>query len=287
LATTLGIPPKPLGEAMRLLVLKYYYNAKYHNVLLCIILENLFDFSITLFIGLIAAIFLPFPTIMDRLLLTVLFIILGIIFVAVFYYFLQQANIKIKTGDVVFSFLRQILTNAWEQIKKLKLLSFRVLFFSVFLTLLKMFFISIRIYFIFLVFGVEINYFVVLGLWALCELIAGASLLPGGLGAYELAFVFLSGVLGITGSVAFGVILLERIFSLWIPLIIGTTIIFFSKKPIKEMKEEFFKYAQIQVSNLFKVYLKTTAIADKIKDDAKKLRKNISPRKKVAKINKK
>ena len=137
LATTLGIPPKPLGEAMRLLVLKYYYNAKYHNVLLCIILENLFDFSITLFIGLIAAIFLPFPTIMDRLLLTVLFIILGIIFVAVFYYFLQQANIKIKTGDVVFSFLRQILTNAWEQIKKLKLLSFRVLFFSVFLTLLK------------------------------------------------------------------------------------------------------------------------------------------------------
>jgi uncharacterized protein (TIRG00374 family) len=287
-ATTLGIPPKPLGEAMRILVFKYYYRFSYSRVMLSVLFENFFDIIFVLIIGILSAVLLPFPTIFDRILLTLLYVALGLIFVFSSYYFIKHFNLKIKYKFFVFSFLGRLFDLCFEYMKKVKLLTFKTIFFGSFFTVLKILTITFRMYLIFLMFGYEINFFVVLGLWALCEIIGTASMLPGGLGVYELSFIYLSGVLGINEVLSFGVILIERLFSFWIFIAVGFGILIFSKKPLAQMKKEFFKYVEKQMSALFIVYtkteLKTKEFAEKIKGDIKEKRIRIKDKLEKKKI---
>jgi len=273
LAVTSGIPPKPLGEAMKILVFKFYYRISYSHVLLSVIFDNLFDMVFVLIIGVISAVLLPFPSIFDRILLTLLYVALGLVFVFSSYYFIKHFQLKIKHNSFVFSFLGRLFDLFFDYLKKLKLLSFKIVFFGSILTIFKILIVSFRIYLIFLMLGYEINFFIVLGLWSLCEIIGTASMLPGGLGAYELSFVYLSGALGINETLSFGVILIERLFSFWAIIAVGFGILIFSKKPLAQMKKEFFKYVEKQMSALFLVYtkteLKTKEFAKKIKQDLK------------------
>jgi hypothetical protein len=121
-------------------------------------------------------------------------------------------------------------------------------------------------------FGVEVKFFIVLGLWALCEIIGNVSMLPGGLGAYELSFVYLSSVLGIDSTLALSVVIIDRLFSFWIYLVVGFGIIILSKKPVEQMRKEFLKYLSKQMQQLFSLYLKTQS---KTKEFAEKIKANI------------
>ena len=273
LAVTLGIPPKPLGEAFRVIIFKYYYKIKYSQVIFSIALENIFDIVTVLTIGLISSILLPFPSIMDRIVWIFLAVLLFIFSVIIIYYFVKVFNIKIRLFDsVAFSFLRHIFSLFYKELKNLKMLSFKTIFFSLFLSLFKIFICTLRIYLVFLMFGVEVKFFIVLGLWALCEIIGNVSMLPGGLGAYELSFVYLSSVLGIDSTLALSVVIIDRLFSFWIYLVVGFGIIILSKKPVEQMRKEFLKYLSKQMQQLFSLYLKTQS---KTKEFAEKIKANI------------
>ncbi|MDD4983586.1 MAG: lysylphosphatidylglycerol synthase transmembrane domain-containing protein [Candidatus ainarchaeum sp.] len=274
LAVTLGIPPKPLGEAFRVIILKYYYKIQYSQVIFSIAMENVFDIITVLTIGLISSVLLPFPSIMDRIVLIVLAILLSVVSVIICYYFIKVFNIKIKFFDsVVFNFLKNILSLFYKEIKKMEMISFKTISLSLFLSVLKIFICTLRIYLVFLMFGVEVNFFIVLGLWSLCEIIGNVSMLPGGLGAYELSFVYLSSVLGIDSTLALSVVIIDRLFSFWLYLVVGFGIIILSKKPVEEMRKEFIKYLSKQMQHLFSLYLKTHSktkeFAEKIKADLK------------------
>ena len=158
------------------------------------------------------------------------------------------------------------------------MLSFKTIFFSLFLSVLKIFICTLRIYFVFLMFGVEVNFFIVLGLWSLCEIIGNVSMLPGGLGAYELSFVYLASILGINSTLALSVVIIDRLFSFWLYLIVGFGIVILSKKPIEEMRKEFLKYLSKQMQHLFSLYLKTQS---KTKEFAEKIKTNIEETKRL------
>ena len=105
LAVTLGIPPKPLGEAFRIIILKYYYKIQYSQVILSIAMENIFDVVTVLTIGLISSALLPFPSVMDRIVLIVFAILLFIFSIIIVYYFIKVFNIKIRLFDsIAFNF---------------------------------------------------------------------------------------------------------------------------------------------------------------------------------------
>ena len=279
LAVTLGIPPKPLGEAFRIIILKYYYKIQYSQVILSIAMENIFDVVTVLTIGLISSALLPFPSVMDRIVLIVFAILLFIFSIIIVYYFIKVFNIKIRLFDsIAFNFLKNILSLFYKELKNLKMLSFKTIFFSLFLSVLKIFTCTLRIYFVFLMFGVEVNFFIVLGLWSLCEIIGNVSMLPGGLGAYELSFVYLASILGINSTLALSVVIIDRLFSFWLYLIVGFGIVILSKKPIEEMRKEFLKYLSKQMQHLFSLYLKTQS---KTKEFAEKIKTNIEETKRL------
>ncbi|PIU02528.1 MAG: hypothetical protein COT55_03055 [Candidatus Diapherotrites archaeon CG09_land_8_20_14_0_10_32_12] len=279
LAVTLGIPPKPLGEAFRIIILKYYYKIQYSQVILSIAMENIFDVVTVLTIGLISSALLPFPSVMDRIVLIVFAILLFIFSIIIVYYFIKVFNIKIRLFDsIAFNFLKNILSLFYKELKNLKMLSFKTIFFSLFLSVLKIFICTLRIYFVFLMFGVEVNFFIVLGLWSLCEIIGNVSMLPGGLGAYELSFVYLASILGINSTLALSVVIIDRLFSFWLYLIVGFGIVILSKKPIEEMRKEFLKYLSKQMQHLFSLYLKTQS---KTKEFAEKIKTNIEETKRL------
>ena len=279
LAVTLGIPPKPLGEAFRIIILKYYYKIQYSQVILSIAMENIFDVVTVLTIGLISSALLPFPSVMDRIVLIVFAILLFIFSIIIVYYFIKVFNIKIRLFDsIAFNFLKNILSLFYKELKNLKMLSFKTIFFSLFLSVLKIFVCTLRIYFVFLMFGVEVNFFIVLGLWSLCEIIGNVSMLPGGLGAYELSFVYLASILGINSTLALSVVIIDRLFSFWLYLIVGFGIVILSKKPIEEIRKEFLKYLSKQMQHLFSLYLKTQS---KTKEFAEKIKTNIEETKRL------
>jgi len=279
LAVTLGIPPKPLGEAFRIIILKYYYKIQYSQVILSIAMENIFDVVTVLTIGLISSALLPFPSVMDRIVLIVFAILLFIFSIIIVYYFIKVFNIKIRLFDsIAFNFLKNILSLFYKELKNLKMLSFKTIFFSLFLSVLKIFICTLRIYFVFLMFGVEVNFFIVLGLWSLCEIIGNVSMLPGGLGAYELSFVYLASILGINSTLALSVVIIDRLFSFWLYLIVGFGIVILSKKPIEEIRKEFLKYLSKQMQHLFSLYLKTQS---KTKEFAEKIKTNIEETKRL------
>ena len=70
-------------------------------------------------------------------------------------------------------------------------------------------------------FGVDVNYFVVLSFFALSLIVGLVSFLPGGIGSAEASMSILLSMIGVDYSIALTAVLIARLFTLWYIIIIG------------------------------------------------------------------
>jgi len=69
--------------------------------------------------------------------------------------------------------------------------------------------------------GADVNFFAVLGFFALSLIVGLASFLPGGLGSFEAAMALLLSYTGVEYSLALAGVLLSRLFFVWLIVIGG------------------------------------------------------------------
>lgn len=83
----------------------------------------------------------------------------------------------------------------------------------------------IRVYFVFLAFGANVNLIVIGEVFILASLAGMIPLLPGGLGAVDGIMIIFYSAAGITPSISAAATVIERLISFWMPTILGMVIL--------------------------------------------------------------
>lgn len=83
----------------------------------------------------------------------------------------------------------------------------------------------IRVYFVFLAFGADVNFIVIGEVFILASLAGMIPLLPGGLGAVDGIMIIFYSAAGISSSIAAAATVIERLISFWMPTILGMVIL--------------------------------------------------------------
>jgi hypothetical protein len=83
----------------------------------------------------------------------------------------------------------------------------------------------LRVYFVFLAFGANVNLFVIGEVFIIACLVGMIPLLPGGLGAVDGIMILFYSAAGITASISAAATVIERLISFWMATIIGLVIL--------------------------------------------------------------
>ena len=101
----------------------------------------------------------------------------------------------------------------------------KVLYYTIPLSFLIWIFEIIRVYFVFLAFGANVNFIVIGEVFIVASLVGMIPLLPGGLGAVDgLMIVFYTSA-GVSASISAAATVIERLISFWMATIIGLVIL--------------------------------------------------------------
>lgn len=83
----------------------------------------------------------------------------------------------------------------------------------------------LRVYIVFLAFGVNVSLGMIAAVFLVSTLIGIIPALPGGLGSIDGVMILLYSMAGITASVSTAATLVERMISLWMVIIIGVILL--------------------------------------------------------------
>ena len=209
------VPPKPLGLYYRFIISLNLFKTNIKTTGFLIAIDTIFEAVATTLFAVLALFIFPRVNLGLQFVLY-FFGILGLLYLIFVYYENRVYLIKSQTFKKLIEYLKtlktKILDSFYSFIKK-NLLS---VFIGFLLSILKMFIGVLKVYLLFLFFGLEVNFWLVFGIWSIAFFVGTSSSLPGGLGAFELSFVYLSKAINIPESIAINVAVLERFFYIWV-----------------------------------------------------------------------
>ena len=132
------------------------------------------------------------------------------------FYKKNSDDLEMKIHDAVFGFqetMRLLISNK-------KVLSYTIPL-SFFVWIMEI----LRVYFVFLAFGAQVNLIVIGEVFIVACLVGMIPLLPGGLGAVDGMMILFYSAAGITTSVSAAATVIERLISFWMPTIMGLVIL--------------------------------------------------------------
>lgn len=221
--------PGKVAEPTKALLLKLRSGASISKTLPTIIWERIFDLTVLIFLAVSALLFFGLSG----------FTQIGLIAIGIFLSLIAMILVAMKKrsfGMKVFNFakrfpiLKRISRNFVETFYRTKIRN-KKLALSLFITIWPWILEGFILYMILLSVGVELNPIMLASLIALADLIAIASLLPGGLGTFEVVSVLFLSVFGVSTTIATAGIILYRFASFWFSAFIGAlSFIYLSRK---------------------------------------------------------
>ncbi len=140
--------------------------------------------------------------------------------------------------------------HGFQDTMKLVIYNKNVMYYALPLSFVIWIFEILRVYFVFLAFGANVNLFVIGEVFIVACLVGMIPLLPGGLGAVDGIMILFYSAAGITASISAAATVIERLISFWMATIIGLVILPYygssvldkislgSKEQIEERSEE-------------------------------------------------
>lgn len=115
--------------------------------------------------------------------------------------------------------------NGFQDTMKIVISNKKVLYYALPLSFVIWIFEVVRVYFVFLAFGANVNLIVIGEVFILASLAGMIPLLPGGLGAVDGIMIIFYSAAGITASISAAATVIERLISFWMATIIGLMIL--------------------------------------------------------------
>jgi len=258
------IPPKPLGLYYRFLLTKKLFKSKIKEIAILIIIDTFFEaLAITSF-ALIALFVFPKANLGLAILLYLLAGI-GILYFVFSYYETRVYLIKNNLIRKIVKYFSKIKTEFLKSFYSLLKLKKSYLVVGLILSIIKMFIGVLKVYLLFSFFGLNVPFWICFGMWSIAYFIGSSSSLPGGLGAFELSFVFLAKSINIPGELALNVAIVERFFNIWVWFIFTIIYLFVKKIKILMTHKTFLRNMSKLVSKIYsKSKLKNKANKNKI-----------------------
>ncbi len=208
------IPPRPLGIYYRFVLTKTLYKMELEKTIFMMFIDTAFDVLYGL-IGIIALIFVPGINFSFEFIFYIIAIAGTGYIVYVIYENYSYAK-ENKALGVVFSYVKEFFLKLKKSLFYFLEVKKRTVILCFLLTILRFVVNVLKVYILFSIFGVEISFLNTAIIYFIAYLIGSSSSLPGGVGAFELTFLFVAKVFGINEGIALTVAILERIFGVWI-----------------------------------------------------------------------
>ena len=209
------IPPKPLGMYYRFLLSMHFFRTKLKNTAFLVVIDSFYEAFFTLLFAIAALFVFPRADVGLEIVL-VLIGIVGIVYFGFSFYetrtYLIKSSVLRKAVDYFSNMKAKIKDSLIEFLK----LNKSAIILGFFLSLVKYFIGALKVYLLFLFFGLDVNFWIAFGIWGIANFVGSSSSLPGGIGAFEFSFVYLAETANINKEVALTVAILERIFNIWI-----------------------------------------------------------------------
>ncbi|KZX13348.1 hypothetical protein MBORA_07190 [Methanobrevibacter oralis] len=129
-----------------------------------------------------------------------------------------------KNSDELENKIHKVIAG-FQDTMKLVIYNKSVLYHALPLSFLIWIFEIVRVYFVFLAFGANLNPIIIAEVFILASLVGMIPLLPGGLGAVDGVMILFYSAAGITASVSAAATVIERLISFWLATIIGMIIL--------------------------------------------------------------
>ena len=266
------IPPRPFGEYLRLLTTEKYYNTNLKESLVAILLDDFFDTFFAILFAVIATFILSKNVFFWKI---IVYIILAFAVLYLIDYINENVSFLKKTfGNKVFKkYYGKIKKIFLEYLKSFLSLNKRVLFYSSILSFLLVIISIFRFYLIFLMFGINLPFFIIAAIWAFANIIANASMLPGGLGAFELSIIYLLEDYSVSSNtLSLMIAFIERFFNVWIIVIFGLIYYFYKNPSLHKLQKEFLQNILIELKKGDKI---TKNVLNSVKKNVRQIPKNV------------
>ncbi len=208
------IPPRPLGIYYRFVLTRTLYKLELEKTIFMIFIDTVFDMLYGLF-GIIALIFVPGINFSFEVIFYII-AIAGVGYIAYVIYENYSYAKENKALEKVFGYFKDFFFKLKKSLFYFLEVKTSTVVYCFFLTIIRDLVNVLKVYLLFAIFGVEVSFLNSAIIYFIAYLIGSSSSLPGGVGAFELTFLFVAKVFGINEGVALTVAILERIFSVWI-----------------------------------------------------------------------
>lgn len=214
------VPPRIFGEYLRLLLTQRYFNVGISKAIFAIIIDNLYD-------GIVLAVFSIFAAFVlsGKLAIWKIIILLLLILGGLYTFYILYVNFKFLNNVFGVNLFKKLflyaiykLKEIWHEFLKLNKAT---LIYGLFLTTINFLISFLKAFIILKLLGYDIGFITVAAIWTLAHLAGNASMLPGGLGAFEITFSFLLVGYGVPESIGLVAALIERFFNIWMFGIVG------------------------------------------------------------------
>jgi len=213
------MPSRALGELARIFALMKLLKVKIAKVFACISVERILEVLI-FGIVVVSTSFIYSKQVKFAYLIGILFSLAVLVLILVFI-----SNFVKKMFLFIFDKLHLYKLGQYlgEYIvsSKIIVVNWRAMFLSFIYSALRLFIDFGRVWLIFYMFGVSVNFWLIAGIISLSYLLAIIFILPGGLGVFEGGAVAVFVYFGIPSGIAFSGMLIERLLSYWLWLFLG------------------------------------------------------------------
>lgn len=229
------------GEPVRAYLLSRSSNESFRRTFATVMSDKIFDTFPFMVLAIFAISYLMFTLHLGFALFSVLVValVLFVILLAFILYICINETVGMKTIEWIFSLIKRFtskdLTRYEDKARttlvgfqsNLKLLMYdrKLLVIATIISFVVWFLELLRVYVVFLAFGVHVSLGMVASVFLVSTLIGIIPALPGGLGSIDGVMILLYSMAGITSSVSTAATLVERMISLWMVLVIGVILI--------------------------------------------------------------
>jgi len=229
------------GEPVRAYLLSKSSNESFKTTFATVMSDKIFDTLPFMVLAIFAISYLMFTLHLGTALFTllVLALLLFIVLLAFILYICINETIGIKTINWIFGLIRRFTSrdiSKYENKAHSTLIGFqsnlkslmrnrKLLIIATIISFVVWFLELLRVYVVFLAFGVHVSLGMVASVFLVSTLIGIIPALPGGLGSIDGVMILLYSMAGITSSVSTAATLVERMISLWMVLVIGVILI--------------------------------------------------------------
>lgn len=280
------VPPKPLGLYYRFLLSMHLFKTNIKNTAFLVAIDTFYE-GIAIIIFAVVSLFI-FPK--ANLGLEIMLYILGaisLVYVIFSYYEARSYLVRNNFLKKILSYFSKIKTQLLDSFYSLLKQNKWNIFIGFILSVLRMFVCVLKVYLLFMFFGLDVNFWICLGIWSIANLVGNGSSLPGGLGAFELSFVYLAKTVNIPESIALYVAIMERFFEVWLWVIFTIAYLGYKKTKVWVIHDLFLqsisKFADKVLSertrsNVKKVYAHVSKKFKKVEQPTKRILKKVSKR---------